>query len=176
MMIKYIFIFLIDIYRYCISPFTPRSCRFYPTCSCYARESIMTLGNGRGSYLAVKFAEAENTNITYICDVDQRAIDNSIQAIYKQNGYKPKGEKDIRKLVTAFFLLHRRFPHRLHRLKQLPRRTRLNRRVNKERRALILLLQTFFPVVMRRNLSLTFRPIITILKYHLLVRRFILLF
>jgi predicted dehydrogenase len=33
--------------------------------------------------------------------VDQRAIDNSIQAIYKQNGYKPKGEKDIRKVLES---------------------------------------------------------------------------
>ncbi|MCK5782893.1 MAG: membrane protein insertion efficiency factor YidD [Desulfobacterales bacterium] len=53
-MIKYFFILLIDIYRYCISPYTPRSCRFYPTCSNYARESILTLGLFRGGYLAVK--------------------------------------------------------------------------------------------------------------------------
>ncbi|MCF6266395.1 MAG: membrane protein insertion efficiency factor YidD [Desulfuromusa sp.] len=53
-MIKYVFIFLIDIYRYCISPYTPRSCRFYPTCSMYARESILALGVLKGSYLAIK--------------------------------------------------------------------------------------------------------------------------
>nr|WP_217637473.1 membrane protein insertion efficiency factor YidD [Desulfuromusa kysingii] len=53
-MIKYIFIFLIDIYRHCISPFTPRSCRFYPTCSSYARESILTFGLLKGSFLAIK--------------------------------------------------------------------------------------------------------------------------
>jgi len=53
-MIKYVFIFLIDVYRYCISPYTPRSCRFYPTCSNYARESILALGILKGGYLAVK--------------------------------------------------------------------------------------------------------------------------
>ncbi|MEE4255008.1 MAG: membrane protein insertion efficiency factor YidD [Desulfuromusa sp.] len=53
-MIKYFFIFLIDIYRNCISPFTPRSCRFYPTCSCYARECILTFGLFKGSFFAIK--------------------------------------------------------------------------------------------------------------------------
>lgn len=53
-MIKYFLVFLIDIYRYCISPYTPRSCRFYPTCSNYARESILTFGILKGGYFAVK--------------------------------------------------------------------------------------------------------------------------
>ncbi|MDA3904304.1 MAG: membrane protein insertion efficiency factor YidD [Desulfuromusa sp.] len=51
---KFLFILLIDIYRYCISPFTPQSCRFYPTCSSYARESILSFGVFKGSCLAVK--------------------------------------------------------------------------------------------------------------------------
>ena len=55
--------------------------------------------NSRGGYLAIKFAEAENVSITYICDVDQRAIDKTIQAVYEKYGYKPKGEKDIRKVM-----------------------------------------------------------------------------
>lgn len=55
--------------------------------------------NSRGAYLAVKFAEAENVKITYICDVDQRAMDKTIQAVYEKYGYKPKGEKDIRKVL-----------------------------------------------------------------------------
>ncbi|MFC2107606.1 Gfo/Idh/MocA family protein, partial [Bacteroidota bacterium] len=55
--------------------------------------------NSRGGYLAVKFAEAENTSISYICDVDQRAIDKTIQAVYEKYGYKPKGEVDIRKVL-----------------------------------------------------------------------------
>ena len=53
-MIKLFCLFLIDIYRKCISPFTPSSCRFYPTCSCYARESILVHGVVKGIYLATK--------------------------------------------------------------------------------------------------------------------------
>ncbi|MFK5925160.1 MAG: membrane protein insertion efficiency factor YidD [Desulfuromusa sp.] len=53
-MIKYLFILLIDIYRYCISPFTSSTCRFYPTCSSYARESILTFGTFKGIFYAVK--------------------------------------------------------------------------------------------------------------------------
>ena len=55
--------------------------------------------NSRGGYLALKFAEAENTNISYICDVDHRAMDKTIQSVYEKYGYKPKGEKDIRKVL-----------------------------------------------------------------------------
>lgn len=53
-MIKFLLIMLIDIYRCCISPYTPRSCRFYPTCSSYARECIITFGAFKGIYLAVR--------------------------------------------------------------------------------------------------------------------------
>ena len=31
---------LVQFYRYCISPFTPPSCRFTPTCSQYAVEAL----------------------------------------------------------------------------------------------------------------------------------------
>lgn len=62
--------------------------------------NIAVMGvNSRGNYLAIKFAEAENTRITHICDVDSRAMEKSIQAIYEQYGYKPRGEKDIRKVL-----------------------------------------------------------------------------
>jgi len=55
--------------------------------------------NSRGGYLAVKFGEAENVKITYICDVDSRAMDKTINDVYEKYGYKPKGEKDIRKVL-----------------------------------------------------------------------------
>ena len=44
-------ILLIDIYRICLSPFLPRSCRFYPSCSAYARESLVCHGLVKGLYL-----------------------------------------------------------------------------------------------------------------------------
>lgn len=53
-MLKSLFIFFVDFYRICISPFTPPSCRFYPTCSSYAREAILTHGALTGLYLALK--------------------------------------------------------------------------------------------------------------------------
>lgn len=44
---------LIQIYRYLISPFFPASCRYTPTCSSYAIESINRFGFFKGSWLAV---------------------------------------------------------------------------------------------------------------------------
>ncbi|WP_440407876.1 membrane protein insertion efficiency factor YidD [Prevotella sp.] len=41
-------------YQRCISPFTPPSCRFTPTCSEYARQAIRKYGPLKGMYLALK--------------------------------------------------------------------------------------------------------------------------
>jgi hypothetical protein len=41
-------------YRYFLSPWLGNACRFTPTCSSYAIESIETWGPGRGSWLAVR--------------------------------------------------------------------------------------------------------------------------
>ncbi len=43
----------IRFYQYCISPLFPGCCRFYPTCSAYAREAILTHGVIRGGMLAL---------------------------------------------------------------------------------------------------------------------------
>ncbi|NHM07003.1 membrane protein insertion efficiency factor YidD [Flavobacterium sp. CYK-4] len=48
------FILLIRFYQSAISPFTPSSCRFSPTCSQYAIEAIQTHGIFYGNYLALK--------------------------------------------------------------------------------------------------------------------------
>jgi putative membrane protein insertion efficiency factor len=47
-------LFLIRIYQWCISPFTGPSCRFYPSCSCYAHTAVMRFGAWRGSKLAAQ--------------------------------------------------------------------------------------------------------------------------
>ncbi|HKJ04075.1 MAG TPA: membrane protein insertion efficiency factor YidD [Geopsychrobacteraceae bacterium] len=47
------FIFLIDFYRYLISPFLPQSCRFHPTCSSYARDALIKHGLFKGLYLSL---------------------------------------------------------------------------------------------------------------------------
>ena len=44
----------IRFYRAAISPWTPPSCRFTPTCSAYAQEAIEKHGSGRGSWLALR--------------------------------------------------------------------------------------------------------------------------
>ncbi len=52
-MIKKIFIKLINLYQY-FSKFTPPVCRFYPTCSEYAKQAIQKYGIFKGGFLAVK--------------------------------------------------------------------------------------------------------------------------
>ncbi|MFD1066185.1 membrane protein insertion efficiency factor YidD [Oceanobacillus locisalsi] len=51
---KYIFIGLIRFYQLAISPFTPASCRFYPTCSAYALEAFRRFGFFKGAILSIK--------------------------------------------------------------------------------------------------------------------------
>lgn len=49
-----IMLLLIAGYQRLLSPFLPRSCRFYPSCSTYAAEAIERYGAGRGFVLAVR--------------------------------------------------------------------------------------------------------------------------
>ena len=42
------------IYQKVISPYTPASCRFTPTCSEYARQALIKHGPIKGLYLAVR--------------------------------------------------------------------------------------------------------------------------
>lgn len=48
------FLFLIKIYQLFISPLTPATCRFQPTCSSYAKEALQTHGLFKGGWLALK--------------------------------------------------------------------------------------------------------------------------
>lgn len=41
-------------YQKAISPYTPPSCRFTPTCSEYARQALLKHGPVKGLYLAVR--------------------------------------------------------------------------------------------------------------------------
>lgn len=45
---------LVLIYRYVISPFTPGTCRFHPTCSQYAEDALRTHGAVKGLFLALR--------------------------------------------------------------------------------------------------------------------------
>ena len=51
---KGILLALIRFYRRAISPYTPPSCRFRPTCSAYAYEAIQKYGARKGGVLALK--------------------------------------------------------------------------------------------------------------------------
>jgi putative membrane protein insertion efficiency factor len=51
---KKIIIILINFYQKIISPFLPKSCRFYPTCSEYAKQSINKHGIIKGGFKSFK--------------------------------------------------------------------------------------------------------------------------
>ena len=44
---------LIQLYRWCISPFLPVACRFHPTCSDYAKQALAEHGLWRGVVLTL---------------------------------------------------------------------------------------------------------------------------
>ncbi|MCR4405125.1 MAG: membrane protein insertion efficiency factor YidD [Candidatus Acetothermia bacterium] len=49
-----LFVLPLVIYQAAISPLLPHSCRFFPSCSEYARQAILKHGPCRGSLLAIK--------------------------------------------------------------------------------------------------------------------------
>ncbi|HET6948545.1 MAG TPA: membrane protein insertion efficiency factor YidD [bacterium] len=49
-----ILLVLVRAYQRFVSPYTPPSCRFYPSCSAYAVDAIARYGAWRGGYLAVR--------------------------------------------------------------------------------------------------------------------------
>ena len=52
--LRHIVLLPVYFYRACISPLTPPSCRFTPTCSAYALEAIEKYGAVKGGWLALK--------------------------------------------------------------------------------------------------------------------------
>ena len=48
------FLFIIKVYQTVISPFTPATCRYQPSCSHYAKEALEIHGFLRGGWLAIK--------------------------------------------------------------------------------------------------------------------------
>ena len=51
---KKIILFLIKFYQKYISPFTPPTCRFTPTCSQYTYEAVSRFGTIKGLYLGLR--------------------------------------------------------------------------------------------------------------------------
>src|SRR5215472_1455018 len=54
--------------------------------------------NSRGAYLAKCYSQLPNVEVAYICDVEEKAIQNGLNAL-KDAPKKPTVVKDIRKLV-----------------------------------------------------------------------------
>ncbi|MEO9894520.1 membrane protein insertion efficiency factor YidD [Aurantibacter sp.] len=48
------FVFLVKFYQNVISPFTPATCRYTPTCSQYSLEALQKHGLFKGGWLALK--------------------------------------------------------------------------------------------------------------------------
>ena len=48
------FILCVHFYRHCVSPLTPPSCRFTPTCSQYALEALRKYGPLKGLWLTLR--------------------------------------------------------------------------------------------------------------------------
>jgi predicted dehydrogenase len=55
--------------------------------------------NGRGMDHIKGYLSLPNSVIVCICDVDSRAMSRGIDAVAKIQGHKPRGEKDLRKLL-----------------------------------------------------------------------------
>ncbi len=51
---KQVLLLVLKFYKKFISPYKPRTCRFYPTCSTYSYEAISRYGAWRGGILAIK--------------------------------------------------------------------------------------------------------------------------
>jgi len=49
-----LFVFLIRVYQYTLSPFIGRSCRYTPTCSHYSIEALEKHGPFKGGWMAAK--------------------------------------------------------------------------------------------------------------------------
>ena len=55
--------------------------------------------NSRGATLANIFAGTTNVEVGYICDVDENVLNKTLALIEKKTGKRPKGYKDVRKLL-----------------------------------------------------------------------------
>lgn len=52
--LKWLLVGLIYVYKFCISPLLPKTCRYLPTCSNYAILAIKEFGVFKGVWLAFK--------------------------------------------------------------------------------------------------------------------------
>src|SRR5437870_7526275 len=55
--------------------------------------------NGRGMDHIAGYLAVPNAEIAYVCDVDSRAVEKGIAAVTKRQDRKPKGVKDLRRVL-----------------------------------------------------------------------------
>lgn len=55
--------------------------------------------NGRGAGMAKNFAKQKNTEVLFICDVEENALAKGVNAVKSVTGQAPGTEKDIRRLL-----------------------------------------------------------------------------
>lgn len=62
--------------------------------------SVAVMGvNGRGMAHVAGYLAQTDCEISYICDVDSRAVDKGVAAVAKKQGTKPQGVTDFRKIL-----------------------------------------------------------------------------
>ena len=54
---------------------------------------------GRGAAVVQNAMNVPGVEIAYVCDVDARAMDYAAEAVEKKSGFKPKKEKDLRRIL-----------------------------------------------------------------------------
>ena len=52
--LRHIVLLPVYFYRHCISPFTPSTCRYLPTCSQYMVEAVKKYGVVKGGWMGIK--------------------------------------------------------------------------------------------------------------------------
>lgn len=57
--------------------------------------------NSRGASMAGTFARQQNTEVVYICDVDDIAMAKGIKSVKEATGNEPEGVKDFRKILDV---------------------------------------------------------------------------
>ena len=63
------------------------------------RINVAVMGtNGRGNGMASNFQRIDNVNVTFVCDVEEKALAKGMNAVTRAGG-NPKSEKDIRKVL-----------------------------------------------------------------------------
>ncbi len=61
-MLRAVLLFLVEAYQRMISPVLPSACKFYPTCSEYAKQAIARYGAARGTWMAARAISSGRRN------------------------------------------------------------------------------------------------------------------